>query len=100
MCAGRTVYSSKLGASAESSAARSSDGRVAGDARPLHDPHRRPIVTARVVLHRTVVPHGDRVGCPAEPTLVLDDLGLAAQLLDQRPALLGAESDHVAGEEP
>ena len=56
---------------------------VAHDARPLHHPDRRPVVAARIVLHGAVVPHDDRVGRPAEPALVLDDLGPPAQLVDE-----------------
>src|SRR5689334_16006515 len=75
-------------------------GTVADDAGSLHDSRRRPVVAARVVLHGPVIPERHRVGLPSPATLVLDDVGLPAQLVDQRVAVVLVDTDDVVREVP
>src|ERR1700674_4704533 len=75
-----------------------SDGPLAHDAGPFHDTHGGPVVGAGEVLHRPVVPEGDRVRLPREAALVFDGVGLTAQPVDQGDAVLAVETDDVIGE--
>src|SRR4051812_45275184 len=62
---------------------RSSESRVALDAGAFHLSMARRVVHHRVVLCRTVVPHGDRVRLPAEAHLVLGNERLRNEVAQQ-----------------
>src|SRR5215470_18874582 len=71
---------------------------VADDGDAFHDAHLGPVVRARVVLRRAVVPEGDRVLPPAEAHLVLGMAGLVVENGEQAAALVRLEALDVAGE--